>query len=181
MCSSVVVLLSLQKDQKSNNKSTFIDRSMGVAKAISASPDVEMWCIISSVNFYFSSSKFLTALQDFKLVYLTLLSSRYYFNGKFKNIFFFKVWYIRCKKYAGRINNCMFNIFVENNILSQMTGVSRNEGKLYFWLFFSAAGIAGFSTFGSYWLNAFYHGVFLLHFVTSESFLIESLKKNSCL
>ena len=132
MCSSVVVLLSLQKDQKSNNKSTFIDRSMGVAKAISASPDVEMWCIISSVNFYFSSSKFLTALQDFKLVYLTLLSSRYYFNGKFKNMFFFKVWYIRCKKYAGRINNCMFNIFVENNILSQMTGVSRNEGKLYF-------------------------------------------------
>lgn len=64
ICSSVVVLNSLQIDQKTDNKSTFIERSMGVAQAISANPDVKMWCIISSVKFYFSSSKFLTAFQD---------------------------------------------------------------------------------------------------------------------
>lgn len=84
ICSSVVVLNSRQIDQKTDNKSTFIERSMGVAKAISANPDVKMWCIISSVKFYFSSNKFLTVFQDFILVYLTFLSSGYYFHGKVK-------------------------------------------------------------------------------------------------
>lgn len=125
ICSSVVVLISPQIDQKTDNRSTFVERSMGVAKAISASPDVKMWCRISSVNFYFSSSKFSTALQDFQLVYLTFLSSTYYFSRKFKKKIFLKVWYIGCKKYAGRINNYVFYVLIDNKILSECCGFKK--------------------------------------------------------
>lgn len=76
--SSVLVLIPLQIDQKTGNKNAFVEGSMGVAEA------VKMRRIISCVIFCFSSSKFLVVLQDFKLIYLPLSSSSYYFSGMFK-------------------------------------------------------------------------------------------------
>lgn len=42
ICSSMVVLIHLQIGPNTDNKSTFVGRNVGVAKAVSAKPDVKI-------------------------------------------------------------------------------------------------------------------------------------------
>lgn len=48
--SSVVVLIHLQIGPNTDSKSTFVGTSVEGAKAVSANPDVKIWCIIHSIN-----------------------------------------------------------------------------------------------------------------------------------